>query len=179
MPNLGGIVRELKAQRDRAQRDLERARCRSHSLGQPGKRERKIESSSGRQKTQAYVGGCSQENRRGSACSLGKMEEKQAAQVKGKNARTNYGMCPPGRFRRDLPWGKKTPSRLRRHRWHWKVAAVSESGEAATLRNILPEHSRSAGTGPMKCRPLSSSILNSSAAMFPLSSEQHSSGLDQ
>jgi hypothetical protein len=44
---------------------------------------------------------------------------------------------------------------------------VSESWEAATLRNILPEHSRSAGTGPMKCRPLSSSILNSSAAMFP------------
>jgi len=101
------------------------------------------------------------------------MEEKKAEQVKGKNARSPYGICPPGRFRRDLPWGKKTPSRLRRHRWHWKVAAVSESWDAASLRNTLPEHSRSAGTGPMKCRPLSSSILDSLAAMFPASPQNY------
>ena len=83
MPNLSGIVRELKnTARSSAKRGGATERC-PDGPGQPGKRERKIESSSGRSKTEAYVSGCSQENRRGSASSLGKMEEKQAEQVKG------------------------------------------------------------------------------------------------
>ena len=36
MPNLGGIVRELKAQRDRAQRDVERLNAALTALGNLG-----------------------------------------------------------------------------------------------------------------------------------------------
>ena len=59
MPNLVGIVRELKTQRDRAQKEVERLNAALTALGQPGKWERKVEASSGRQRTKAYVGGCS------------------------------------------------------------------------------------------------------------------------
>jgi hypothetical protein len=45
---------------------------------------RKIEASSGRQETKPYVSGCSEENSRGSAGTLGKMEEEQTEQVNGK-----------------------------------------------------------------------------------------------
>jgi hypothetical protein len=76
MPNLVGIVRELKAQRDLAQRGRKTERC-SDRLEQPRKWERKIEARSGRKQTEAYVSGCSQENRCGSARSLGEVEKRQ------------------------------------------------------------------------------------------------------
>jgi hypothetical protein len=78
MPNLGGIGRELKAQRDRAQKEVERLNAAPTALGQPGKWERKIEASSGRQKTKTHVGGRSQKNRRSAAGTLGKVEEEQS-----------------------------------------------------------------------------------------------------
>jgi hypothetical protein len=78
------------------------------------------------------------------------------------------GICRPERLSRDLPWGRNAPSKLRRQRRHWKVALVSESFEMATRRNVLPEHSRSAGPGPTKCRPFSSPILISSLVILIL-----------
>jgi hypothetical protein len=97
MPNLGGIGRKLKAQRDRAQKEVERLNAALTALGQPGKWERKIEASSGRQKTKTYVSCRSQENRCGSTCALGKMEEKQAKQVMGRTAKRSVYRCtkPP------------------------------------------------------------------------------------
>jgi signaling repeat-containing protein len=68
--------------------------ARSDGLGQPGKQERKIESSWGRQKTEAYVDSCSQENRRGSVCSLGKMEEKQTEKMKPKKCAEHFAEFP-------------------------------------------------------------------------------------
>jgi hypothetical protein len=59
MPNLGGIVRELKTQRDRAQREVERLNAALTALGNLGNGGSKIAASSGRQKTKTYVGGSS------------------------------------------------------------------------------------------------------------------------
>lgn len=59
MPNLGGIVRELKTQLDRAQREVEQLNAALTALGNLGSGERKIEASSGCQKTKTDVGGSS------------------------------------------------------------------------------------------------------------------------
>lgn len=63
---------------------------RSDGLGQPGRWEREIDSRSGHKKTEAYVSGCSQENRCGSARSLGEVEERQTEEIKA-----NSNRCPP------------------------------------------------------------------------------------
>lgn len=53
----------------------------SEGLGKPRESERKVEASAGRQEAEDYVSGCPQENRGGSARTLGEVEGRTAKEV--------------------------------------------------------------------------------------------------
>ena len=98
MTNLTGVIRKLQKEKTRARRNGATER----RVGGPGKSRRSGGKGYAFARTQGaadYVSGCSQENRGGLACALGKMEEKQANQVNGKNGRgfCNIARIPPGK----------------------------------------------------------------------------------
>ena len=78
MTNLTGVIRKLQKERQRVHGEMGRLNAALAALGSLGSLEGKPKRSSRAQGAEAHVSGCSRKNRRGSACALGKMEEKQA-----------------------------------------------------------------------------------------------------
>ena len=81
MPNLRGIVQQLKTQRDRAQKEVERL-----NAAQSGRR---FDTSPQRQEPESSISSCTQENCRSSAGSVGEVEGCTARQMSG------FGSCFP------------------------------------------------------------------------------------
>jgi hypothetical protein len=80
MPNLGSIVRELKTQRDRAQRELEQLNAALMALGSLGNLNARSKPARDAKKRKT-MSGCPQENRGGSARTLGEVEGRTAKEV--------------------------------------------------------------------------------------------------
>ena len=86
MPNLSEIVRQLKTQRDQAQKEVERLNAALMALGNLGSR-RRIETSQHSQETETSLSCCAQENCGSSACSMGEVEGRTPQQVSGFGSR--------------------------------------------------------------------------------------------
>ena len=81
MTNLTGVIRQLRKEKQRVHGEMEQLNAALAALGSLGGLGAKVKGISHAQGAEAHVSGRSQENRGGPACTLGKMEEKQAKQV--------------------------------------------------------------------------------------------------
>jgi hypothetical protein len=81
MPNLSGIVQQLKTERDRAQKEVERLNAALMALGSLGSQSGRFETSPQRQEPETSIRWCAQENRSSSAGSVGELEGGTAQQV--------------------------------------------------------------------------------------------------
>jgi hypothetical protein len=99
MANLTGVTRQLQNEKQCVHGEMERLNAALAVLGTLGAPDGKAKRSRA-QGAEAYVSGRPQENRGGPACTLGKIKEKPANQVIGKNVRggfCNIARIPPGK----------------------------------------------------------------------------------
>jgi hypothetical protein len=87
MPNLSGIVQQLKTQRDRAQKEVERLNAASDGIGKSRESERRFVTSPHRQEPETSISCCAEENCGSSANSVGEVEGSTPQKVNGFGSR--------------------------------------------------------------------------------------------